>query len=295
MAYHRSFLGRPGGVALTYFVAGITWIAVTDYLVLWLADETAAMTMFQTAKGWVFVGGSTLLIFGVVRYSRGQLLESNERLDRALRQTSILHRVLRHNLRNNCTVIKGNTELLAETVPPAETECIEAIREQTDAVARLSEKSQVLRDIVAEPLDEPEAVSLVAMVDEVLALAERRYPAVDIDAEIDRAIDLETTPMLRRAMIELIENAIVHHPDSAPTIAVGVTRREDGHVALSVADDGTGLPEVEHTVLERGFETQLHHSKGLGLWIVQTAVTTAGGFLEIDDNEPQGTVVTAVV
>jgi signal transduction histidine kinase len=60
--------------------------------------------------------GSAVLIYALVDRSRQSLERTNDRLDRALQQTTVLHRILRHNLRNSCNVISGNTEIVAAKV-----------------------------------------------------------------------------------------------------------------------------------------------------------------------------------
>nr|WP_231751670.1 ATP-binding protein [Halogeometricum sp. CBA1124] len=76
-------------------------------------------------------------------------------------------------------------------------------------------------------------------------------------------------------------------------VSVGVRTAED-HVVLRVADDGPGIPESERAVFESGTETPLRHSEGLGLWVVEWAVTEAGGRLDLRDRAV-GTVVSVAL
>lgn len=96
-------------------------------------------------------------------------------------------------------------------------------------------------------------------------------------------------PELEQAFRELFENA-AEHSEGAPSITVSA-RQIGATETVDVADDGPGLPEMEREVLQRGMEKPLHHSQGLGLWIVRVIVDESGGDLAIVDNEPEGTVV----
>lgn len=279
-------------MALVYFLVGVSWIIVSDFLVLGLVTDSQAITYIQTAKGWVFVAGSTIIIYWLTAVGTNRLRETNDRLDRALRQTSILHRLLRHNLRNNCNIIRGNAEVLEETASPAEAERLSIIKEQTDEVAALSEKTQFLRDAVmsgeARDHDSPLGEVVTAAVD----LAETRHPDASIEVSVSPDLDHATTGRLKRAIIELIENAVEHDPNPTPSVRVGARSTPEGTAEVTVQDQGPGMPQMERDVLERGHETPMFHSQGLGLWIARTIVDSAGGDVRIVDNKPTGTVVT---
>src|SRR3954471_20590867 len=61
----------PAKVALVYLVAGLLWIFVTDRALVWLHLDPAAVLKVQTAKGWLFVVGSALLLYLLLlRYQR---------------------------------------------------------------------------------------------------------------------------------------------------------------------------------------------------------------------------------
>jgi signal transduction histidine kinase len=73
------------------------------------------------------------------------------------------------------------------------------------------------------------------------------------------------------------------------SVTVSDDTTENG-VSVTVSDDGPGLPAEEQTVLERGYETPLAHSSGLGLWFVNWVVTGIGG--RVDATVDDGTTVT---
>jgi PAS domain S-box-containing protein len=55
-------------VAIIYWIFGIVWIYITDYLLESLVPNTELLTRIQNYKGWFFVTASALLIYFVFRH-----------------------------------------------------------------------------------------------------------------------------------------------------------------------------------------------------------------------------------
>lgn len=288
-------LKRPSGIALVYFLFGISWILVTDFLVLAIVDDTDTVTFLQTAKGWVFVGGSTLLIFGLVWYGTNELQSTNKRLDDALGQVSILHRLLRHNLRNNCNVINGNVDLLDEKAPATCDTELDSIRTKTNQLADLSAKTRFLRDLVLEEGESTQQLDLVSVIEGPVESMRSRHPELVVETDLPEEFSGRFDPRLNRAITELIENAVEHNDRDEPTVKIGMRSNPGGSVEITIQDDGPGMPEMEREVLSEGLETPMFHSEGLGLWIVRTIVSNMGGRLRVRDNKPRGTIVTILL
>lgn len=287
----RFLQNTPTTVALAYAVFGVVWIFTTDQLTLIFVEESTLRSQIQTAKGWVYVAISTLVIYGLVRYSQRDLVDTNERLDRALNQTSILHRILRHNLRNSCTVIKGNANLLAEHHSECPNEPLETIKCQNDRLLELSRKSRTLRDIVLGTADHTTPLDLVDRIETQVQKLRGDYPEVDIEVDLPESIQIEMDSRIEDVIYELLANGVEHNDDPQPSIRVRARSAVDGSVTVEIADDGPGMPEMEREVLEAGYEQPMFHSQGLGLWIAKTLLSSMGGDVHIVDNEPRGTVV----
>ncbi len=94
--------------------------------------------------------------------------------------------------------------------------------------------------------------------------------------------------LLAQVLANLIGNAMRHTP-TGRAIKVGVTRLQ-GHVVLSVSDDGPGIPEAERDkVLQRLY--RLEHSRttegnGLGLSLVSAICDLHGATLTLEDAMP---------
>lgn len=94
------------------------------------------------------------------------------------------------------------------------------------------------------------------------------------------------------SVIELIENAITFSDRDVPSVTVGLDT--DGEmVAIRIADDAPGIPDMERHVLVEGEDIQpLYHGSGFGLWLVNVLVHHSGGTLAVTENDPRGTIVT---
>ena len=102
--------------------------------------------------------------------------------------------------------------------------------------------------------------------------------------------DVLANEMLPSVFRNLLNNAVLHNDKSEPEITVHV--EDNGDTAMvRIADNGPGIPEHELDVLERGHETELRHSSGLGLWFVHWVVDASNGRLTFDQNSPRGSVV----
>lgn len=277
----------PFRIAVIYLLVGGAWVLLSDQLVAALPVGESLVTRLQTAKGWLFVGASGLLIYALTARGRQQLGQTNERLQRALSHSSVLHRVLRHNLRNACNVIELQALELAERASDGE-EPKRAIERQIEDLLELGRKSRHLRRIALADRRSRE-IDLGRLIENEIAAFTDAYPAATVERDVPDGILVSAYPELELVFRELFENA-AEHSEGPPSITVSAQQVGDT-VTVDVADDGPGLPEMEREVLQRGMEKPLHHSQGLGLWIVRVIVDESGGDLTVVDNEPEGTVV----
>jgi len=95
-------------------------------------------------------------------------------------------------------------------------------------------------------------------------------------------------PVLETVVGELLENALAH-AGSTPTVELAAERRADT-VAVTVSDDGPGIPDHERSAIDAGVESALEHGSGLGLWLANWGTASLGGTLVLD-SDADGTTV----
>jgi len=145
----------------------------------------------------------------------------------------------------------------------------------------------------AVPAQEQNVVDLAALVGDVVA-AEATVGAGTGhgDRDRDRVSLAETVPVrvrgdedeLRRAVTNLIENALVHGPpEGEVTVAL---RAAEGQALLTVRDQGSGPdPAGRERLFERfwrGPDTSGRPGSGLGLSIAAAIAERHGGRIEVD-------------
>ena len=277
--------------AAAYAAFGFLWVGTTDHLVERLFTDPVMITQAQTAKGWLFVGLSAVIVYALIDYNHRQLGHKNEQLDEALRQISVLHRVLRHNLRNSCNVIRGHAQLIESEGSNGVRESAGVIREYSDQLVELSDRTRLLRRIVTADPDAVEAADLAATIDDRVAHARERHPNATIDVSVPEGMVVEVDRRLSTVLEELVDNAVVHNDAENPSVRIAVEREGSDAVVLEVSDDGLGIPQVERDALDLDRETPMNHSQGIGLLMVKTILDQAEGDLGIDDDESGGTTV----
>lgn len=184
----------------------------------------------------------------------------------------ILSRVLRHNLRNNMSVVRGYAEMLVEQVEDPNIDS-DTFLSNIERTISLAEKSIVLRRI-ADSEFQVQEIALASVVEEQAAKVRAEFPDATFHIDSDNQAKITTALHLDIAIRELLENAIKHSPSGTCDVQIESTVDD---VSLTVSDDGPGLPDHEQSVLSGIPETALRHSQGLGLWIVNWAVSAAGG------------------
>lgn len=206
-------------------------------------------------------------------------------------QLQVMDRVLRHNLRNDMTTIGMYAEKLQDAAPAELMADAKRINETTRKVNRMVEKQRKVTKFLTESLGE-KPLDLAGIVETVVERQREVHPAAEIRSEFPETCTVHATVAFEEAVVELVENAVVHSDRDRPTVDVRLTVGPESKT-ITVADDGPGIPEMDRKVLTRGREIeQLYHGSGLGLWLVHLIVTHSGGTVTFSENEPRGSVVT---
>lgn len=99
--------------------------------------------------------------------------------------------------------------------------------------------------------------------------------------------------LLREALGALVENAVKFNKNEKPSVSIEVVE-EEGHVLVTVKDDGPGIPSEEHPKLFRKFYqidddfTGQIPGWGLGLAFVKNVVAAHGGTVGVSSEPGKG-------
>jgi two-component system sensor histidine kinase BaeS len=198
-----------------------------------------------------------------------------------------------HELRTPLSVIRGQTEAIADGVYPADAAHLAPILDATQTLDRLIEdlRTLVLTDAGNLVLNR-ESTDLGALVGDAADgfMAQAKAADVSLSAQVaEPPLIAEIDPARIRSVIgNLISNAL-RHTGSGGSIKVDVRRANDQAV-VTVADDGEGIPaDLLPHVLERFVKGATSPGSGLGLAIAQDIVTAHSGRLEIESHPGSGT------
>lgn len=205
----------------------------------------------------------------------------------------VLLRVLRHNLRNDLSSIRGLADMIANEEVPGPVYA-ERIRGTAESLQATAEKANDLEASLVN-MGQRDELYLPELVGTVVADQRQTFPSAQISISIP-AGDIEITSnraILSFVLQEAIENAAVHSDNQTPDIEVEVAAdtRTEYAASIAVIDDGPGIPDHELAPLEQERERPLEHGSGLGLWAIKWGVEGLGGEVEFTEKEPRGSVV----
>jgi signal transduction histidine kinase len=198
----------------------------------------------------------------------------------------VFARVLRHNLRNDLNIIKGEADQL--DLDGEERDSVDAIIDRADQMIDLSEKARHLERIIERP-DSSLDFALESVVETAVEDVLIEFPDATVRTDIDDVPTLRAHGALPVAIENIVENACEHHPTHSPVIEIEATLNA-GYVTVAITDDGPGIPTQEIDVLDAESETKLKHGSGIGLWLVRWIVDRSNGDIDIESTE-EGTRV----
>lgn len=203
---------------------------------------------------------------------------------RRKQQLGVLNRVLRHNLRNEMTVVNGYAESIAAN--PADTE----VRDQAETIAAASQRvlriAEQVRDFdrIQDRELQLDSVDVESVVTDVCADFRESHPAAKVNTAVERSSEPFVTDrdVLTVILSTFIENAIIHAEVPDPTVHIRVYDAPNDQLCIEIRDNNPQIPAIETEPLRVGDETQLQHGRGIGLWIANWCLTSLNGEVEFD-------------
>lgn len=223
------------------------------------------------------------------------LRAQNRRLEKQQSQMQFFNSLLRHDVLNGMTVIRGNTELLLEELEGNEElrPLAESVYSRSgDIVTLVQDIRSVLRHLLE---DDKEAVALepiqlLPLVRERARRVQRTYPTATIRVDVPDHAVVIADELLDDVLDNVLVNAIQHNDGAEPAIEISVTTG-DQTATIRVADDGPGVPDDRKEEIFRQGESGPNTSTGgFGLFFVKTMVNRYGGTVWVEDNDPRGAV-----
>lgn len=203
----------------------------------------------------------------------------------------VLHRVVRHNLRNDLTKINGWTHRAATASPREKrithADKVESIVDSWEKIVNDLKQAQGIIEskngqLYYEPTDK--------LLSGVVASQQSTHPTAEISSTVADSVTGRIPQYVEAAVGEAIDNAVTATTGKIPIVDVTVSDTGEDWITVGIADNGPGMPDAEAAVLETGQETPLRHGSALGVWKIRLATKQAGGDISVDTDD-SGTVV----
>ncbi len=288
-------VGRPVADALAGRAAG-------QELTRRLTDENQATDnrLELSADGRDFLAGvSTVTTGNGQAIGRVAVLQDVTELKAVDRLKTEFLDGISHDLRSPLTYMRNYTGLLPLPEDPAlEQEYVNKIMTGIDRMSVLVEgllEMANLRTITSPQLDRLHAGDVLEEVmHEYASPAQMRGVRLVVEVEADLPLVKADPTLLRRALTNLVTNALKYAPDSGPVVLRAA--RQGGEVVLSVRDRGPGIAAADLTNVFQKFyrgrqgTTERQHGSGLGLAIVRSIAELHGGRAWCESAPGEGSV-----
>lgn len=200
----------------------------------------------------------------------------------------LIMRVLRHNVRTELTVIRGQGNAIAAETDEPYADRAEIIVEAADNIERVTKNARTIAKILNAGT-EPVTYDLSKLAAGAIDQVKQDHPSVTFSFEHPDTAEAVAIRGLQTAIYNLIQNAVVHNTRADPEVSITIEQTAT-ETTICIVDNGSGIPEEELVAIERGTETDLEHGSGAGLWVVEMVVRQTDGEIEFETG-PDGTAV----
>jgi len=204
-----------------------------------------------------------------------------------------------HDLRSPLANIISSFDIMNSLLPMQELPTLQPVFQiamrSADRLQRLiSSLLDINRLEAGQPIADRKPVHLFNLIQESLEvirpLVESKQQTLDVDLPPILPLVLVDADMIRRVIINLLENAVKYTP-SGGTLGVGAVR-EDEQVRVWVQDSGPGIaPEYHQVIFEKFSRLQgerFPRGLGLGLAFCRLAVQAHGGKIWVESETGKG-------
>lgn len=220
--------------------------------------------------------------------SRERLQRAHQDLETRKEMVEMYDRLLRHDLGNDLQVISGFSDFLISELEGEKKDYAERIqhaaKSSADLIGRVGDLVSTL-----EQQDEPELRDLEEILSKVVRDNRAQFDGLTIEFDPDdAAYRAYAGELLDSVFSNLLSNAAVHN-DGPVTLNVDAAETGAGEVVVTVADDGSGIPEeIRDELFMMGAKGPESTGTGFGLGFVRALTESYGGGVTVHDSEMGG-------
>jgi two-component system nitrogen regulation sensor histidine kinase NtrY len=199
-----------------------------------------------------------------------------------------LLQVLSHEIMNALTPIASLGRTAADMLADHHEAAIEPARDAVETVARRAEGLQrfttAYRDLARLPAPTLARTSLADLIDDLARLAAVRWPDLALSVAVDHVprTVLADADQLHAALWALVQNAAEATRGAGTVTITGATT--PGGVAITVIDDGPGIPPGQQEAIFAPFFTTKAEGSGVGLALVRQIAHAHQGDVAVESS-----------
>jgi signal transduction histidine kinase len=261
-----------------------------------------------------FLGGSIVLILAVVFFGSKYMVNRAREAD--LKRAALYHKIeytnkmaaigrlgagVAHEINNPLSIINEKAGLLkdlltlSEKMPPRE-KLMGLVNSVIKSAERCGQITHRLLGFAKQMEVQRETIELDHLLYDVLGFLEREasYREIKVDFRLkDDPPEIESDRgQLQQVFLNIINNAFAA-VDKGGHIDIEIARSGSDHVAVSITDDGAGIPEEYlGKIFDPFFTTKKGGGTGLGLSITYGIVQKLGGRITVASEIGKGTSFT---
>jgi PAS domain S-box-containing protein len=209
-------------------------------------------------------------------------------------RAELFWRILRHNLRNEATIIRGNATRIKDiTESDSVSSAAQTIRSRATELGDIAESVKEIEQAVDSTDTQRVYQNVAVAVEEAAATVRTNHPAAEITigereemwAHVDKAFDA--------ALAHGLDNAIVYNETTEPVVRVEIGPSPNtGRIDIRISDRNPPIPDAEIKPLFAHEEaTSTSHGSGVGLFVMKWCIESLGGEIEFEKRTPKGNVI----
>ena len=299
-------------------VLGLAQIADSPFTLVWIRPHVRSKSGGLTQPRLLaFLLISTGLILGVILWGSRQFV-ANLRAEN-LRRAELMHKVeysnklatvgrlaagVAHEINNPLTIINEKAGLLKDLVDleaefPLREKVLGIVDSVLGSVARCRKVTHRLLGFARHMDVQTEAIDVETLLKEVVGFLDKEAEYRNITIKVEGQPEMPTIEsdrgQLQQVFLNILNNAEAAVKDGG-RIDVGVRLTREKRVAVSIADDGVGIPpENLGRIFEPFFTTKEGSGTGLGLSITYGIVQKLGGEITVESEVGKGTRFTVLL
>ncbi len=184
-----------------------------------------------------------------------------------------------HDLKNDINVLENSFLLFEEN---HKTEFLDIIKKRLELMGERQERFQspvgILDSLKIQPID----VTIIKGL-------EKAFSSIKINIP-NKPLYVKSNKLLFPIILNVVQNAFQHGGGEDIKVNIEIKDEKDS-VLIQIKDNGKGISdENKKKIFDKDYKSSDTNSSGIGLYLVKLASHKFGATINVEDNEPKGTI-----